>query len=138
MANLHRRHLTPGQQAMIVSIAQDWSKAQAHGGDRRSDQAVTLPLDQTQDTVSSRQAQSGASDKTQRKRREVVQHCTTSTWQRSARPNRAPVCGPRRWPTPQPGDADPDMGGDVTAEFRSENAQPMPPNPDDVRNGAMR
>ena len=27
--NLHRRHLTPGQQAAIVASAQDWAKAQA-------------------------------------------------------------------------------------------------------------
>jgi hypothetical protein len=34
--NLHRRHLTPGQQAMIVSAATNWREAQSHGGDRRS------------------------------------------------------------------------------------------------------
>ena len=26
-ANLHRRHMTPGQQAAIVASAQDWSQA---------------------------------------------------------------------------------------------------------------
>lgn len=61
-SNLHRRHLTPGQQAAIVSAATDWLEAQTHGGDRKSDQAATLPLD----TVADRAAQSGASERTQR------------------------------------------------------------------------
>jgi hypothetical protein len=41
---------------------QDWAKAQGHGGDRKNNQAVILPLE----TVADRSAQSGASDKTQR------------------------------------------------------------------------
>lgn len=61
-ANLHRRHMSPGQQAAIVASAQDWAKAQAHGGDRKSDQAAMLPVD----TVADRAAQSGASERTQR------------------------------------------------------------------------
>jgi hypothetical protein len=61
-ANLHRRHLAPGQQAAIVASAQDWSRAHAVGGDRKSDQAATLPLD----SVADRAAQSGASERTQR------------------------------------------------------------------------
>ena len=61
-ANLHRRHLTPGQQAAIVASAQDWSRAHSVGGDRKSDQAATLPLD----SVADRAAQSGASERTQR------------------------------------------------------------------------
>lgn len=71
-ANLHRRHLSPGQQAAIVASAQDWAKAQSHGGSRRGeDQAVTLPLEKAGNvtglsTVADRAAQSGASDKTQR------------------------------------------------------------------------
>jgi len=60
--NLHRRHLSPGQQAAIVAAATDWLEAQTHGGDRKSDQAATLPLE----TVADRAAQSGASDRTQR------------------------------------------------------------------------
>lgn len=60
-ANLHRRHLTPGQQAAIVARAQDWSKAQTNGGDRRSDQSATLHTD----TAADRAAQSGASLRTQ-------------------------------------------------------------------------
>lgn len=31
-ANMHRRHLTPGQQAAIVASAQDWELAEASGG----------------------------------------------------------------------------------------------------------
>lgn len=61
-ANLHRRHLSPGQQAAIVASAQDWAKAQTHGGNRRGDQAATLPLD----TVRQRAAESGAGERTQR------------------------------------------------------------------------
>lgn len=61
-ANLHRRHLTPGQQATIVSGAQDWTRAHCAGGDRKSDQSATLHLD----SVSDRAAQSGASIRTQK------------------------------------------------------------------------
>jgi ParB-like chromosome segregation protein Spo0J len=61
-ANLHRRHLSAGQQAAIVASAQDWTRAQRTGGDRKSDQAATLPLD----SVADRAAQSGASERTQR------------------------------------------------------------------------
>lgn len=61
-ANLHRRHMTTGQQAAIVASAQDWAQAQAHGGNRRADQVATLPLE----TIKSRAAESGASERTQR------------------------------------------------------------------------
>ena len=61
-ANLHRRHMSAGQQAAIVASAQDWAKAQTRGGDRRSDQTAILPLE----TVSQRAAESGASERTQR------------------------------------------------------------------------
>lgn len=44
-ANMHRRHLTPGQQAVIVASAQDWELAQTRGGDRKSNQTVSLPFD---------------------------------------------------------------------------------------------
>lgn len=58
-ANLHRRHMSPGQQAAIVASAQDWAKAQTVGKPK-SGNATGL------DTVASRAARSGASDKTQR------------------------------------------------------------------------
>lgn len=58
-SNLHRRHMTAGQQAAIVSSAQDWAKAQTVGKPK-SGNATGLA------TVALRAAQSGASDKTQR------------------------------------------------------------------------
>lgn len=61
-ANMHRRHLSPGQQAAIVASAQDWSRANSHGGSRQSDQGATLHLD----SAASRAAQSGASLRTQK------------------------------------------------------------------------
>jgi ParB-like chromosome segregation protein Spo0J len=61
-ANLHRRHLSAGQQAAIVASAQDWGNAQTHGGERKVDQGATLHFD----TVADRAAQSGASLRTQK------------------------------------------------------------------------
>lgn len=80
--NLHRRHLRQGQKAIIVAIAQDWAKANLHGGYRASrtnaaekplinqssDQVVILPLD----SVADRAAQSGVSGKTQRQADKVA------------------------------------------------------------------
>ena len=60
--NLHRRHLSPGQQAAIVASAQDWAVAHARGGDRRSDQSATLHFD----SAKKRAAESGASVRTQK------------------------------------------------------------------------
>lgn len=68
-ANLHRRHLAQGQAAAITSLAQDWGKAQTHGGARpgagrgeEKNQVATLPLE----TIKQRAAESGASERTQR------------------------------------------------------------------------
>jgi hypothetical protein len=61
-ANLHRRHMTPGQQAAIVALATDWGKAQTHGGKRKNDQGEALHLE----TVEQRAAQSGATTRTQK------------------------------------------------------------------------
>lgn len=58
-ANLHRRHLTPGQQAAIVASAQDWAKAQSVGNPLFGNVTGLA-------TVADRSATSGASDKTQR------------------------------------------------------------------------
>ncbi len=60
-ANLHRRHLSPGQTAAIVASAQDWAKAQpAH---RPSEKECNVaPLS----TSADRAAQSGASVRTQK------------------------------------------------------------------------
>lgn len=57
-ANLHRRHLSPGQQAAIVSSAQDWGKAQSVGNPQLRNVAQL-------DTAKDRAAQSGASHRTQ-------------------------------------------------------------------------
>jgi len=57
-ANLHRRHLTPGQQAAIVASAQDWGKAQTVGNPQLRNVAQL-------DTAKDRSAQSGASLRTQ-------------------------------------------------------------------------
>jgi hypothetical protein len=62
-ANLHRRHLTPGQQAAIVASAQDWGEAQVRGGDRKSNQSQAVDFD----SVKKRSAVSGASRVTQMK-----------------------------------------------------------------------
>lgn len=61
-ANLHRRHMTAGQQAAIVASATDWAKAQTHGGDRKTDQGEALHLE----TVAQRAATSGATTRTQK------------------------------------------------------------------------
>ncbi len=65
--NLHRRHLTPGQQAAIVASIQDWSKAQVAGSNQHTTKAgpATLPY-HSLSTVAKRAAQSGASERTQR------------------------------------------------------------------------
>ena len=68
-ANLHRRHMTAGQQAAIVASAQDWAKAHPQGQTKKhqSNQSVNETGNVTGlDTVAARRAQSGASDKTQR------------------------------------------------------------------------
>jgi len=59
-ANLHRRHLTPGQQAAIVSSAQDWANAQPAHRPEKGGNVAGLS------TVADRAAQSGASERTQR------------------------------------------------------------------------
>ncbi len=62
-ANLHRRHLSPGQQAAIVAAAQDWAKAQTVGNPTFKAQSGNVAALQT---VGQRAAQSGASERTQR------------------------------------------------------------------------
>lgn len=54
--NLHRRHLTPGQSATIVALAQDWAKAQKVG---------TKTNDSKSDTIATRAEKSGTSKRTQ-------------------------------------------------------------------------
>ena len=68
-ANLRRRHMSIGQQAAIVSSAQDWSKAQVQGANRHT---MKTGNDAGLHTVADRAAQSGASDRTQRMADKVV------------------------------------------------------------------
>lgn len=65
-ANLHRRHLSPGQQAAIVASAQDWAQAQTRGGTGANQHAAQTGKITGLQTVADRAAQSGASEKTQR------------------------------------------------------------------------
>lgn len=72
-ANLHRRHMTPGQQAAIVASAQDWAMSQVAGSNQHTTRGpATLPdhkgatLPDRLSTVAERAAQSGASERTQR------------------------------------------------------------------------
>lgn len=67
-SNLHRRHLSPGQQAVIVSSATNWANAHSHGGNRKPDQGMVSDLD----TVSDRMALSGAGRDTQIKADKLV------------------------------------------------------------------
>lgn len=62
-ANLHRRHMTPGQQAAIVASAQDWAKAQVQGANRHTMKTGNVA---GLETVTDRASQSGASERTQR------------------------------------------------------------------------
>lgn len=64
-ANLHRRHMTTGQQAAIVASAQDWATAQTVGNPqfKAEPQSCNLaPLDRAKDRAS----ESGASLRTQK------------------------------------------------------------------------
>ena len=69
-ANLHRRHLSAGQQAAIVASAQDWAKAQTRGGDRKSEQ-IKVSAD-TLKTAEDRAAQAGVSIATQKRADKVA------------------------------------------------------------------
>jgi regulator of replication initiation timing len=60
-ANLHRRHLTPGQNAAIVASAQNWAEAHGQGRLSNKDKPATLQVS----TVADRVASSGASERTQ-------------------------------------------------------------------------
>jgi hypothetical protein len=65
-ANLHRRHLSAGQQAAIVASAQDWAVAHpAHRVSSDKEGCSTAPLSEPLSTVAGRAAQSGASERTQ-------------------------------------------------------------------------
>lgn len=74
-ANFHRRHLSAGQQAAVVSAMQNWEAAAAHGGQRRTkaddpDQSASLaPCSEpatSLSTATDRAKASGASLRTQK------------------------------------------------------------------------
>lgn len=65
-ANLHRRHMTTGQQAAIVASAQDWAKAQTAGNPAWKGKASLSGNIAGLQTVADRAAESGASERTQR------------------------------------------------------------------------
>lgn len=66
-SNLHRRHLSAGQQAAIVASAQDWAKAQVVGSNQHKpkDEGGSATLHHL-DSAKSRAAESGASLRTQK------------------------------------------------------------------------
>lgn len=64
-ANLHRRHLSPGQQAAIVASCADWANAQTVGKPKSGHVA---PLQ----TVADRAAQAGVSERTQKRADKVA------------------------------------------------------------------
>ena len=66
--NLHRRHLTPGQSATIVALAQDWSKAHSVGNSNWE----KSPNSGKKTTVAERAEKSGTSDYTQKKADKLV------------------------------------------------------------------
>ena len=79
--NLHRRHLTQGQAAVIVSTAQDWNTA--HPPHRAKEVGNIAPLPKEQDeegniapllTVENRREKSGVSRKTQREADKLVKN----------------------------------------------------------------
>jgi hypothetical protein len=72
-SNLHRRHMSAGQRAMVVASAQSWAKSQAHGGDRKSDQSAIVHFDSAAD----RAASSGTSLRTQKKADKVAKKSPT-------------------------------------------------------------
>lgn len=65
-SNLHRRHMSAGQQAAIVASAQDWAKAQTVGNPAFRQQEAQSGNVAGLATVADRAAQSGASERTQR------------------------------------------------------------------------
>lgn len=61
-ANLHRRHLSQGQNAAIIAQITNWAEANTRGGRRATDTVPEIPLA----TVADRAKASGTSERTQR------------------------------------------------------------------------
>ncbi len=64
--NLHRRHLTPGQRAAIVSSAQNWATAQSQGGNGSNQHAPSNSAILHFSSAADRAVDSGASLRTQK------------------------------------------------------------------------
>jgi len=74
-SNLHRRHLTQGQAAVIVSATQDWSRAHKQGGDTGANQHGKRQVAQVLfATIADRASESGASERTQQKADKLVKN----------------------------------------------------------------
>lgn len=119
-ANLHRRHLTPGQQAAIVASAQDWAQAQGVG---RPSNSATLH----RSTAETRAAESGASVRTQKMADKVakadpelakkVAHGEVSLPQAVAAVEKKAAPAKKVKPSkaqPEPVEENPDLGADPT------------------------
>lgn len=70
--NLHRRHLSAGQQAAIISSMANWENAQKVGNPAFKAQNSQCATNSTLQTVAERSKESGASKATQRKADAVV------------------------------------------------------------------
>ncbi len=122
-ANLHRRHLTPGQQAAIVASAQDWAQARSAGNPQFGNVTGLA-------TVADRAATSGASDKTQRNADKVaraapelakqVAHGEISLPQAVRQVEKKPEPAKVATPAPAP---DPEPQDDLVAEYEREVAE---------------
>lgn len=75
-SNLHRRHLTQGQAAAIVSATQDWQNAHSRGGDRKSEESKNQSATLHFDSAESRASESGAGLRTQKDADKLVKHAT--------------------------------------------------------------
>jgi len=122
-ANLHRRHLTPGQQAAIVASAQDWAKARSVGNPQFGNVTGLA-------TVADRAATSGASDKTQRNADKVaraapelaklVAHGEISLPQAVRQVEKKPKLAASPEPAIEP---EPDPADDLIADYEREVAE---------------
>lgn len=117
-ANMHRRHLSPGQQAAIVASAQDWASAQpAH---RPAAKAATLPGSKL-DTVADRAAQSGASERTQRMADKVAKESPDLARQVAHGEISLPKAAKQIAPAKHEDPAKPKKGEPTIDELRAEN-----------------
>lgn len=129
-ANLHRRHLSAGQQAAIVASAQDWANAQPVGGtgaNQHTNKEQTGNVAGLQ-TVADRAAQSGASERTQRMADKVakadpelakqVAHGEVSLPKAVAQ-----VSGKAEQPTPEPTNDDGPTLAELVDELQAENTR---------------